>query len=589
VPESNDLLIGIYRLDADVFGVDLQFRRPDDNVDEPPGRGRMKIVPDELKTRLTPERYGDYLTDCLFVQTGLGDHFKRYRDLTQREGRTLRLRLSIDRTAADLHALRWETLRDPTDTPRRWLLSSADVPFSRFLSSTDFRPVVLNRRGALRALVAIANPTDLDQYHPGGQDPAEVDVPGELARVSRALGVDPARPWKIPFRLLASLTGAEAVGKPTAADLIAELQKGVDVLYLVCHGALLPHGPEGALRPSLWLEDAATGRAEVVPGDDLANAVRDLVERPRLVVLASCQSAGAVRVPKLPVTRTRDRGALAPLGPRLAAAGVPAVVAMQGNVLMDSAARFLSTFFEQIQGHGLVDLAAAVARNRIVRPRDGWVPAVFSRLRTGRIWYEPRLSRRAPEWTWPGLLESVKQARCNPILGPGLIEPLVGPQREIAQRWADTYHFPMSPHDREDLTQVAQYLATMKGQKYMRSAFLDQIKAEVLRREPSLVGKEAALVVRQAGALLRARGGDEDVHRMLARLDVPIYVTTTPDNLMADALAEAGKHPLVEFFRWNRKTDEVRSVFDSEPSYVPSRDRPWSTTSSGRSTTRSRW
>ena len=46
------------------------------------------------------------------------------------------------------------------------------------------------------------------------------------------------------------------------------------------------------------------------------------------------------------------------------------------------------------------------------------------------------------------------------ILGPGLTEFLLGSRREIAQRWAEKYQFPMAVHQRDDLPQVAQFLAS---------------------------------------------------------------------------------------------------------------------------------
>ena len=81
--------------------------------------------------------------------------------------------------------------------------------------------------------------------------------------------------------------------------------------------------------------------------------------------------------------------------------------------------------------------------------------------KSGRIWYAPGFAEEQRRFEkWPALLGNIRSdGRCTPILGPGLTESLLGSRREIAQRWAETYHFPMAPHDREDLPQVAQYLA----------------------------------------------------------------------------------------------------------------------------------
>ncbi|MEI2689140.1 MAG: CHAT domain-containing protein [Anaerolineae bacterium] len=54
-------------------------------------------------------------------------------------------------------------------------------------------------------------------------------------------------------------------------------------------------------------------------------------------MLASCQSAGAGDDPTPEAARP-----LASLGPQLAEAGAPAVVAMQGNISMETASHFMS-------------------------------------------------------------------------------------------------------------------------------------------------------------------------------------------------------------------------------------------------------
>lgn len=60
---------------------------------------------------------------------------------------------------------------------------SERVVFSRFLASQDWRPAKLRRKVALRALVAVAAPSDLTTYQL-----AEVDRDGEISRAREGLG-----------------------------------------------------------------------------------------------------------------------------------------------------------------------------------------------------------------------------------------------------------------------------------------------------------------------------------------------------------------------------------------------------------------
>ena len=98
---------------------------------------------------------------------------------------------------------------------------------------------------------------------------------------------------------------------------------------------------------------------------------------PRLVFLASCQSAGPVTTggARTPARWPRS-------GPRLAEAGVPAVVAMQGNIAMITAAGSPRPSSE-LHEDGRVDRATAVARAAVRERPDRWVPVLFIRLKSG--------------------------------------------------------------------------------------------------------------------------------------------------------------------------------------------------------------
>ena len=182
------------------------------------------------------------------------------------------------------------------------------------------------------------------------------------------------------------------------------------------------------------------------------------------MVLASCQSAGLGGD-----ARSNDAGVLAALGPRLAEAGVPAVLAMQGDISMETVSRFMPTFFHELQRDGQIDRAMAAARGAIRDRHDWWAPALFMRLRSGRIWYVSGLGRAGePFEKFPALVHELKKRKCTPILGPGLSDQLLGSRQEIAQRWAKNFHFPMAPHYRDDLPQVAQYLSVNQSYEFPR-------------------------------------------------------------------------------------------------------------------------
>ncbi len=547
-----DLEIGLHRRDADSYVVELRFSQPDsEEIRLVQGLAYFDVSRLRALT-LDAAAYGQQLSEILFADPAIRTEFGQARSVAQAREAALRLRLFIPPAAPELHSLRWETLRDPQGGAP--LLTGEHILFSRYLSSQDWRPARLRRQGDLRALVVIANPANLARYQL-----APVDVEGESARAKSGLG-------NIPVTLLAS------GGSATLDNLNAHLRDGFDILYLVCHGVL----KEG--EPWLWLEDEA-GNVARVAGSELATRLSELQRRPLLVVLASCQSAGSgAEVASL------DDGALVGLGPRLAEAGIPAVLAMQGNITMRTVAEFMPVFFQELQRDGQIDRAMAVARGAVRERPDAWMPVLFMRLKGGRLWYVPHFAddRRGLE-KWPALIDNIREGTCTPILGPGLTDSLLGSRREIARRWADAYHFPMAPHDREGLPQVAQYLAINQEYMFPRRELGKYLRQELLRRYghdlpdqlKDVPSDQLSLndLFMAVGAQRRARDPAEP-HQVLASLPFAIYITTSPLNLLVDALTAVGKQPRLELCRWNDHTEQLPSVFKDDPKYRPNPRQP---------------
>ena len=322
--------------------------------------------------------------------------------------------------------------------------------------------------------------------------------------------------------------------------------------------------------PRLWLEDDA-GKSHKVAGGDLVARFGDLESRPRLIVLASCQSAGAGDDAR----SGDDGGVLAALGPRLAEAGIPAVVAMQGNISMGTVAAMMPVFFKELGRDGQVDRAMAAARGAARDRQDAWVPALYLRLVSGRIWYVPGFIAPAGAGDfegWPALLTHIESGECTPILGSGLMDWLIGPTREVARKWAEMIHYPLASHEREDLPQVAQYLSVIQDESYLWKTLRKTVSDEALRRFqdliPASVPRDNLEEVLKAAAAKYREVEPTEPHNVLAQLPLPLYISTNPDGLLADALSEAEiatgkkKAPRVELCRWNNFDEWPPSVFD---------------------------
>ncbi len=522
-----ELEIGLSRLAAGNFEVELRFADPESEAEIPAGKGPAALdLTELLSLQHDPRAYGEALAAQLFADERVRSLYGRVKAAVEASSRFLRLRLLVGPSAPELNGLRWELLRDP-DTGAQ-LATSEKILFSRFLVSQDWRPVKLRRKSELKALIAVAAPSDLATYNL-----AAVDLDGEIERAKAGLG-----------RIRSTLLGRET--PLTLERLVAALRQGCDVLYLVCHGALV----RGQV-PWLFLQDDE-GKVARVEGATLVERLRELPEPPRLVVLASCESGGSA-----------DGSTQAALAPRLAEVGVTAVLAMQGQISMETVKQAIPVFFAELGKDGQLDRALAVARGTVRHRSDAWMPALYLRLKSGRLWYESGFAGVEDQFKkWRSIAGGVRQGRSVPILGPDVGEHLFGTARERADRLAAAHGFPLDPRDRSDLAKVAQYLAVTESRQYARDAVADLFKGEIRRRASGLdhEPKPFEAVVK---SMYGETGDRDDPFRILAGLEASIYITASPDPLLYLSLLAAGRKPKPLYCKW-RKT---RDNHPAEPPY----------------------
>ncbi len=311
------------RVHADgLTAIDMRFRAPNSMADSDLVLGVPVAFdpPSLLAVSNDWMAYGRALTAQLFADSRMQMAWTRVQGFIEGAKTTLRLRLRIDPGADDLHGLRWELLQDPvTGQP---LCRSQRVLFVRFLDTSELSAIVPPAHNRLRALVFIANPHDLTDYHL-----APVDVAGEIARARVALG-------DLPTTLLAR-QAETLVSDPhpplhgaTLENLTRNLRAGFPLMVLVCHGSM--SNVSGTDRPYLWLE-RDDGSSDQVAGETLVQRIADLdpQQRPLLIILAACQTAG----------RDQHAAVLAALGPQMTRAGVGAVIGMQGTGCTPNRAR----------------------------------------------------------------------------------------------------------------------------------------------------------------------------------------------------------------------------------------------------------
>ncbi|NTU80732.1 MAG: CHAT domain-containing protein [Chloroflexales bacterium] len=243
-------------------------------------------------------------------------------------------------------------MQTPTPaTPELSLWSTAS-------DSADLPPVALPPGPRLRALLAVAEPSDLSAL-----DLAPADVSGEVERVRSALDAIPATVLPAPC------SGERA----TLAAITAALRDDLAICWLVGHSQMVRG------EPCLWLEQP-DGVGTPVPATVLAAQLARPARAPRLVVLSPYADDDGP---------TTAGGAPLELGLHLAQGGIPAVLALQGPLCGATVEALMAAFFRELRRDGQIGRALAVARGAVPgRPDQGW-PALFLRDADGRIWREP--------------------------------------------------------------------------------------------------------------------------------------------------------------------------------------------------------
>ena len=261
-----DFELSLSRGEANRFTVQMRYDilESDVHIHLSPGTHTLAFRFNELAlNHYDPLRHGRLLAEDLFANEEIMHAFIRARQDVQSRNLILRFRLFLASDLTELHALCWETLCDPKSGHP--LFTGERILFSRMLFSSDWRSLDQVTREDLKVVIAVASPENLESY--------------QLSPIDRGMEQDRA--------LMGTAEWNPIVAPAILSQIVDHMRDGCDLLYLVCHGSLV-RGESW-----LWLEDQ-DGMAHRVKGSQLADQIASLQTPPRLVVLISCQSAGAI-------------------------------------------------------------------------------------------------------------------------------------------------------------------------------------------------------------------------------------------------------------------------------------------------------
>ena len=266
-----------------------------------------------------------------------------------RSGPGLRIRLRLN-DVPQLADLPWEYLYDAEG--QGFLALSARTPVVRYLELSEGLNTLLVEP-PLRVLAVISTPR-------GYRELAEADE--EWRRLGTAL--EPLRSG--------GLIEVERLERPTFEALEARLRGGppVHVLHFVGHGGFSELRGEGVL----VFEDG-NGKGVPVGGPSLAYLLQDHPSL-RLAVLNACNGA-----------RSSHENAFAGTAQALVQHGVPAVIAMQSEVMDETACGFAEKFYRGLASGLPVDACVGEVRRALAAERNPeWgTPALYLRATDGRL------------------------------------------------------------------------------------------------------------------------------------------------------------------------------------------------------------
>lgn len=144
--------------------------------------------------------------------------------------------------------------------------------------------------------------------------------------------------------------------------------------------------------------------------------------------------------------------------------------------------------------------------------------------------------KRMQDTDWEVLMKRIKDGRCTPFLGAGVYSEYPSLRSAVAKKWATDYNYPFA--DGADVARVARFLNVVYGDaEYASGKYVEEL-----------------------GKVPPPNFDDpNEPYNILAKLPLPIYVTTNYDDLMEQALRKNHRDVKPDLCKW------VKSLEDTSP------------------------
>ena len=192
--------------------------------------------------------------------------------------------------------------------------------------------------------------------------------------------------------------------------------------------------------------------------------------------------------------------------------------------------------------------------------------------------------------SWPDTKSLLENGNIAPFVSNFVCHDIFGADvAAIAAAWAEDIKSPFSDRDNCDLARVAQFYSVQTSNREAKRHYLDSLKNYLLGAakqeggEPDLINKLMTTYKQQTFSEVAYRLGypkceDEQQNplRLLAELPLPLYLTTSYHDFLEVALSKNSRQakPVSEIYYWRSGLEHIHSIFDNEPDFEPTLDRP---------------
>lgn len=498
-----------------------------------------KKLEELLKRNNNPDEYGALLFQSLIPK---GDPLEEgYRvALRTIQRKKLRFRLRVNSNLTDIQKLEWEFLYDEKNNLR--LACSSEIAFSRY-ENVPHDPGELVKE-KMKVLVVIANPNDLSSYNLPKINREEIKKGLESILNANDFEYEFIAPPVTPGKIL------DRLGK-----------EDIHMVHIQAHGMPPAYNKTSVTDP--------VERAIIIleKDDGTANFVQEKT-------LSTIFNSKTVRLVNLVVCHSGEKGRDDPfsgLGPYLVGKGIPAVVAMQQPIAMDTADFFNEHFYKNLARSGAVDQAANMARSQIYlndsKNRSWGAPVVFMRMKDGLLFEPGRgvvVNKPPPGYIdWDTIVTAIGPPGSNgskvvPFLGPGIKEGLFPSDEEVAKEWAAEHGYPFH---HGNLQGVAQFVCTRSSIDALHGMLVEKYMNSLKNKFNELDISKQHSLKSIIETVVKNRFYEEEMesHRILSQFPFPLYVTTNFDCFMTETLKnQRGKEPQKRLCNWYQ--DSVKST-----------------------------